>query len=63
MTVKDFIGVLNMEINYKIIDRDTKEEFKLYKNNRIDKNIANKNIYMVFNNNLDNFPSLNILVF
>ena len=51
MKVKEFLDVLNMQVKYKIVDRDTREIYYNTETNKrtIDrKELFEKNIYMIF---------------
>ena len=47
MTLKEFLSVLNIQVNYRVIDRFNKKRVEL-KPYQEDKETYNRKIYMVF---------------
>lgn len=49
MKLKDFLSVLNMQIEYVVTDKYTKEEIDIKSMNRAERrNVLERTIYMVF---------------
>lgn len=57
MTLKEFLGIINMQVRYKVTDRMTREAIKV---SAKDKETLKRKIYMVFQ---DEDGTLNICLY
>ena len=48
MLLKEFLGVINMQVPYRVTDRSTRKAIILCKNGKPTKEVMQRHIYMVF---------------
>lgn len=60
MKLYDFLNIMNMRVKYRVTDRNTMETVTLRKNGRPIKEVMDRKIYMVFQ---DDDGTLNITLY
>ena len=63
MKLRELLKVLNMQIRYKVTDRNTQKEVETCTNGKPDIEAMQRRVYMVFQENDDKGAYLNISLF